>query len=68
MHPCSKGKIVLNQVMIMTDNPSEELEYDHDNPLPYGGFTDNRGNIKAFTKEEHDEMLERMRKAFRSER
>jgi len=54
--------------MTMKDDPSEELEYDHDNPLPYGGFTDNRGNIKAFTKEEHDKMLERMRKAFRSER
>lgn len=35
------------------------------NPLPYGGITDIHGNIiKAITKEEHDEMLARVRRAF----
>ncbi len=54
--------------MTMADETSEDLEYEHDNPMPYGGIMDNRGNTKAFTKEEHDEMLERVRKAFRSKR
>ena len=53
----------------MTDKTSGALEYDHDNPLPYGGITDIHGNIiKAITKEEHDEMLAKVRKAFRSKK
>jgi hypothetical protein len=52
----------------MEDKASNALEFDHDNPLPYGGITDIHGNIlKAITKEEHDEMLARVRRAFRSE-
>ncbi len=36
-----------------------------DNPLPYGGITDIHGNIiKAFTKEEEDAALAKVRKAF----
>ena len=53
----------------MTEKASEALEFDHNNPLPYGGITDIHGNIiKAITKEEHDEMLERVRRAFRSKK
>ncbi len=53
----------------MADETSESLEYDHDNPLPYGGITDIHGNIiKAITKEEHDEMLAKVRKAFQSKK
>jgi hypothetical protein len=38
---------------------------DTNNPLPYGGITDIHGNIiKAFTKEEEDAALARVRKAF----
>jgi hypothetical protein len=54
--------------MTMADETSEDLEYEHDNPMPYGGYIDTRGNIKALTKEEHDVMLERVRRAFRSKR
>jgi hypothetical protein len=53
----------------MTEKASEALEFDHNNPLPYGGITDIHGNIiKAITKEEHDEMLERVRRAFRNKK
>jgi hypothetical protein len=53
----------------MTDKTSDALEFDHDNLLHYGGITDIYGNIlKAITKEEHDEMLARVRKAFRSKK
>jgi hypothetical protein len=53
----------------MVDATSDALEFDHDNPLPYGGITDIHGNIlKAITKEEHDEMLARVRRAFRSKK
>jgi hypothetical protein len=37
----------------------------HKNQLPYGGATDIRGRITwVITKEEHDEMLRKMRDAF----
>jgi hypothetical protein len=40
-------------------------QIDTNNPLPYGGITDIHGNIiKAFTKEEEDAALARVRKAF----
>jgi len=53
----------------MQDETSDSQEFDHFNPLPYGGITDIRGNIlKAITKEEHDEMLAKVRRAFRSKR
>ena len=53
----------------MAAKASDSLEYEHNNPLPYGGITDIHGNIlKAITKEEHDEMLAKMRRAFRSNR
>ncbi len=53
----------------MADKTSDSLEYDHNNPLPYGDIPDIHGNIlKAITKEEHDEMLARVRRAFRSKR
>jgi hypothetical protein len=42
---------------------------DPNNPLPYGGITDIRGNIiKAITKAEQDGMLAKARKAFGKER
>lgn len=42
---------------------------DPDNPLPYGGITDTYGNIvKAITKEEHDAMLAKVRRAFRKKK
>ena len=64
-----KSKILQEKVAIMTEKTSEDLEFDHNNPLPYGGITDIHGNIiKAITKEEHDEMLERVRRAFRSKK
>lgn len=44
-------------------------KFDPDNPLPYGGITDMHGNIvKAITKEEHDAMLAKARKAFGKKR
>ncbi len=47
------------------DKTSDALEFDHDNPLPYGGITDIHGNIiKAITKEEQDAMLAKVRRAF----
>ena len=53
----------------MADNTSDAPEFDHNNPLPYGGITDIHGNIlKEITKEEHDEMLAKVRRAFRSKR
>lgn len=53
----------------MADNTSDTQEFDHNNPLPYGGITAIHGNIlKAITKEEHDEMLAKVRRAFRSKR
>jgi len=53
----------------MADKASDALEFDHDNPLPYGGITDIHGNIiKVVTKEEHDEMLAKVRRAFRGKR
>lgn len=53
----------------MADKASDSLEYEHNNPLPYGGITDIQGNIlKAITKEEHNEMLAKVRRAFRSNR
>ena len=40
-------------------------KFNSDNPLPYGGTTDIHGNIlQAVTKEEHDAMLAKARKAF----
>jgi hypothetical protein len=67
---CSaKSEIPQEKVTAMTDKTSEALEFDHNNPLPYGGITDIHGNIiKAITKEEHDVMLERVRRAFRSKK
>lgn len=53
----------------MQDETSDSQEFDHYNPLPYGGITDIQGNIlKAITKEEHDEMLAKVRRAFRSKK
>jgi hypothetical protein len=53
----------------MVDETSGSPEFDHDNPLPYGGITDIHGNIiKAISKKEHDEMLAKVRRAFRSKR
>lgn len=41
------------------------LYSESENPLPYGGITDIHGNIiKAFTKEEEDAKLAKVRKAF----
>ncbi len=53
----------------MVDQNTSAPKFDPDNPLPYGGMTDIYGNIIwAVTKEEHAEMLARVRKAFRSNR
>ncbi len=50
------------------DNMADD-KFDPDNPLPYGGITDVHGNIvKAITKEEHDAMLAKARKAFGKKR
>jgi hypothetical protein len=46
-----------------------DQKFDPDNPLPYGGITDIHGNIvKAITKEEHDAMLAKVRRAFRKKK
>lgn len=43
--------------------------FDPENPLPYGGITDTQGNItRVITKEEHDAMLAKARKAFGKKR
>jgi hypothetical protein len=44
-------------------------KFDPENPLPYGGTTDIHGNIiRAFTKEEQDAMLSKVRRAFGTKR
>jgi len=53
----------------MMDQTSSALKFDPDNPLPYGGTTDIHGNvIQAITKEEHDAMLAKVRRAFGKKR
>jgi hypothetical protein len=53
----------------MTDRTPNALKFDSENPLPYGGTTDIHGNIiQAITKEEHDAMLAKVRRAFGKKR
>ncbi len=53
----------------MADKALNVPAFGPENPLPYGGTTDIRGNIlHAITKEEQDAMLAKVRRAFRKKR
>lgn len=53
----------------MTDRTSNAAKFDPENPLPYGGTTNILGNIiQVITKEEHDAMLVKVRRAFGKKR
>ncbi|MDD2756072.1 MAG: hypothetical protein PHS80_11145 [Methanothrix sp.] len=52
-----------------TDQTSNALKFDTENPLPYGGTTDTHGNIiQVITREEQDAMLAKVRRAFGKKR
>jgi hypothetical protein len=53
----------------MANQTSSAPKFNHENTLPYGGTTDIRGNIiQAITREEQDEMLAKVRRAFGKKR